>query len=152
MPTWSPASPRTRPTRKLGSGRLPEDKVQRIALVWCDLDACAGKHVLRSATRKLAIRGKGRHVKQDMILFDIGIPVCDQPLYQGNDRGDVLGDARLQVRNQHAQRPHVLVVGIDVARSNGADRHALRRRARVDLVIQIGEVASVDHFCVLLAQ
>ena len=91
-------------------------------------------------------------MEQHMPVFGVGVAPCHQFPDQVDDRGNVLSDARLQVGCQHPQRPHILVVSVDVAAGDGADGHPLGGRRRVDLVVHVSEVAGIDHLAVVLPE
>ena len=84
-----------------------------------------------------------------MIFGDIGVTGGDQPLDQRLHLGDVLGRARLDRRPQAAERIDVLVelllglLGDDADRFVERQVRILLRRARVDLVVDVGDVAHV---------
>ena len=84
-----------------------------------------------------------------MAFGDIGDAALDQPLDHGAHLVDVLGGARLEGRLQAAERLHIgleLRVGLF---GDLADRLVERqvgivaRRARVDLVVDVGDVADI---------
>ena len=84
-----------------------------------------------------------------MLLGHIGVAGGDEPLDQRPHLRDVLGRARLDGRPQAAERIDVLVeLALGLLR-DGADRLVERqvgiflRRPRVDLVVDVGDVAHI---------
>ena len=85
-----------------------------------------------------------------MILGDIGDAAGDQPLDHRAHGPDILGGARLVGRRERAERRNVLVeLALGRLRHFG-DRLVQRRGrvvapgARIDLVVDVGDVADVD--------
>jgi hypothetical protein len=78
--------------------------------------------------------------------------IGDQLLDHGDDLRHVRGHFRLDVRRHHAQRGHVLAVSGGEAVGDGADRHALFARGRVDLVVHVGDVAGIAQRAETAAQ
>ena len=143
MPAWR------RPGRLAGLRRLPQHEVHRVALVGRDLDARAGLHLVERALRQPAVVRHRRHAEQHVVFGHIGMAGRDQPLDQRLHLGDVLGRARLDRRPQAAERIHVLVelplglLGDEADRLVQRQVRILLRRARVDLVVDVGDVAHV---------
>ena len=80
-----------------------------------------------------------------MAFGGIGVPARDQPLDQRDHLLDVLGGAGLDARRQAAKRGDV---GVELRRGalrQLTDRDAFLGGARVDLVVNVGDVARVDH-------
>ena len=138
-----------RPCRLARLRRLPQHKVARVSFVGRDLDAGAGDHLVERAFRQLAVILHRRHAEQHVVLGDVGVAGGDQLLDQRAHLGDMLGRARLDGRRQAAERGHVLVELLVGFFRDLADRLVERqagiflRRARVDLVIDVGDVAHV---------
>ena len=87
-------------------------------------------------------------MEQDVALGDVGVAVGDQRLDQRLHFLDMLRGARLDRRRQHAQRLDIVVELLGGALGKVADRHAFFRRAGVDLVVDVGDVAHVgDVLC-----
>ena len=84
-----------------------------------------------------------------MVFRDIGVTGRDEPLDQRPHLRDVLGRARLDRRTQAAERIDVLVELLLGLLGDDADRLVERqvriflRRARVDLVVDVGDVAHI---------
>ena len=87
-----------------------------------------------------------------MALCRIGVATADQGLDKLDDIVDMRGHSGLYIGRQYIQRLHVLMVGVDVALGNLANRHARFCRSGIDLVIHIGEVARVDDLWVVVSQ
>ena len=139
-----------------GLGRLPQHEIHRIALVGRDVDAGAGEHLVERAPRERSVaRRAGKRVhrvgrEQHVILGDIGDAARRQPLDQRDHLGDMRGRARLMGRRQAAERGDVVVelpLGrLGYARDRLVERQVgeVARGARVDLVVDVGDVAGVD--------
>ena len=134
---------RRRPRRLAGLRRLPQHEVHGVALVGRDIDARAGDHLVERTIGQLAVVLHRRHAEQHVLLGDIGVAGRDQPLDQRLHLLDVLGGARLDGRRQAAQRRDVLLEVLVGLFGQVADRDAALRRARVDLVVDVGDVADV---------
>ena len=134
---------RRRPGRLAGLRRLPQHEIHRIALVGRDVDARAGDHLVKRALRQRAVILHRRHAEQHVLLGDVGVAVRNQPLDQRLHLLDVLGRARLDVGRQTAQRRDVLLEILVGLFGQLADRDAALRGARVDLVVDVGDVAHV---------
>ncbi len=79
-----------------------------------------------------------------MAVRHIGMAVRDQLLDHGDHRRDMLGRARLECRLQAAERRRVFLKdGVGLFRQF-ADRNAALRGARIDLVVDVGDVADID--------
>ena len=86
-----------------------------------------------------------------MVLGDIGDAARDQPLDHRPHPVDVLGGARLDGRRQRAERRDVLVE-LALGRLGHLRDRLVERQVRkvalgagVDLVVDVGDVARVDH-------
>ena len=116
----------------------------RVFLVGRDLDAAAGDHLVERPFRELAVVRHRRHVEQHVVFRHIGVAAFHQPLDQHLHRLDMLGRARLDRRRQAAERVHVgfeILVGLF---RQLADGNAALGRARIDLVVHVGDVAHVS--------
>jgi hypothetical protein len=78
-----------------------------------------------------------------MLLGHIGVAVGDETLDQRLHLRDMLGRTRLDRRRQHAERRDVRVELLQRAFGDLADRHAALRRAGIDLVVHVGDVADI---------
>ena len=123
--------------------RLPQHEIHRVALVGRDIDAGARDHLVERAIGQLAVVLHRRHAEQHVLLGDIGVAGRDQPLDQRLHLLDVLGRARLDGRRQAAERRDVLLEVLVGLFGQVADRDAALGRARVDLVVDVGDVADV---------
>ena len=140
-----PASaPRARPGRLARLRRLPQHEVLRVLLVGRDLDAGAGDHLVERAMRQPAIVRHRRDVEQHMALGHVSMAARDQPLDHRLHRIDMLGGARLHRRRQAAERIDVRLEVLVGLFRHRLDRHATLGRARVDLVVDVGDVAHVS--------
>ena len=158
MPAGSPGrgdAGGARPARLARLRGLPQDEVHRIALVRRDIDTRASQHLVERAMRERPIaRRPGQRVhrvrrEQHVILGDIGDAPRDQPLDHDAHRVDILRGARFVGRRQRAERSHVVVkLSFGRFRHLGdrlVERQAgkVPRGARIDLVIDVGDVADV---------
>ena len=134
---------RRRPRRLAAVRRLPQHEIHRVALVGRDIDARAGDHLVERPLRQLAVVLHRRHAEQHMLLGDIGVARRDQPLDQRLHLLDVLGRARLDRRRQAAERRNIVLEILVGLFGQVADRDAALGRARVDLVVDVGDVADV---------
>ena len=107
---------------------------------------CARRRASRRAAAARACRSRAwstprtarghrpRRALPDAIRRSIGVPRL----------GDVLGRARLDGRRQAAERRHVLLEVLVGGLGELADRNTPLRRARVDLVVDVRDVAHVS--------
>ena len=101
-----------------------------------------GLHVGEAAVREFAVRGEAAHAEVDTPVGDgVREARADQPLDQGEHRGDVRGGARLVRRRQAAEPCDVLPERADLALGELGRRDAHLGRAADDLVVDVGEVA-----------
>ena len=137
------------PGRLAGLRRLPQDEIHRVLLVGRDVDAGTGLHLVEGTAGELAVFGHRGHVEQDVVLGHIGMAARDQLLDQRLHLADMLGRARLHRGAQAAERVDVLVILALGQRGDLADRRVERQvgivpgGARVDLVVDVGDVADV---------
>ena len=88
-------------------------------------------------------------MEQHVVLGDIGAAIRDQPLDHRLHLLDMLGGARLDRRLERAERAHVLVELRLGLLGDAPDRLVQRqirivfRRPRVDLVVDVGDVADI---------
>ena len=144
-----------RPARRLDAGRrrpawlvrlrrLPQHEVLRIFLVRRDLDAAACDHLVKRPFRELAVIRHRGHVEQHVVFRHIGVATFYEALDQHFHWLDVLGGARLDRRRQAAERVHVsfeILVGLVRQLANW---NVALGRARIDLVVNVGDVAHVS--------
>ena len=133
-----------RPGGLAGLGRLPQHEIHRVALVGRDLDPRAGLHLVQRAAGQQAVIGHGGHVEKHVVLGDVGVAALHQALDQRLHLADVLRGARLDRRVERAERIHVLVELPRRAFRQVADGNAFLGGARVDLVVDVRDVAGVD--------
>ncbi len=126
-----------RPHRLARLRRLPEHEVGGVLLVRRDLHPGAVDHLVQRPARELAVVGIGLGVEQHVALGGVGGVVAHQPADHVDDRVHRLRGARLEGRRQRAQARHVGVVGVEVARRDHLDRHALVGGLLVDVVLAI---------------
>ena len=154
---WSRNAGRARPARLAPLRWLPQDEVHRVALVGRDLDARARKHLVGRTPRQRAVArraGKGAHGggrKQHMILRDIGDAARDEPLDHRAHLLDILSGAGLGGGRKGPEGRDVLVELALGRLGHLGDRLVERQGrmvtlgARVDLVVDVGDVADVEN-------
>lgn len=100
---------------------------------------------------KLAIIGHRAGVEQHFSASRIGMAAGDQLLDEVDHFRDVVGGARFDGRRKAAERGHIfmeLVGGLFRHRMDGVVQRQMRiipQRPRVDLVVEIGDVAGIGH-------
>jgi hypothetical protein len=87
-----------------------------------------------------------------MALGHVREAALDQAVHHGDDRVEVLGDARLEIGRGHAECGQVLVVEVGVPARDDADVDLLLGGGLVDLVVDVRDVARVQHARVAPAQ
>ena len=88
-------------------------------------------------------------MKQHVAGCGVGMTAFNQALDQGDHLWHMVGGVRFNHRRQGIERRHVLPVGRGKAFGQHADRLAIGLRRSIDLVIDIGDVAGVDHLRVM---
>ena len=148
VPARPAATPRAVPAGLFGGRRLPQHEVGGIALVRRHLHARALDHLLARAPRQRSVARERRHVEQHVAFRLIGVAAGEQALDHRDHLGHMCGRVRLDRRRQHVQRRHVLVVGGGVALRDHRGRDPLGRGGGHDLVVDVGNVAHIDHVAV----
>ena len=143
VPARAATAPGRFPAGQVVAGWLPQHEITGVALVRSHLDAGAGQHFVRVAARELAVVLVAAHREQHVALGRVGVAAVDQVLDHRDDLRDVRGGLRFDIRRDHAQRSHVLAVGSGETVGDGRDRHSLLLRRGVDLVVNVGDVASI---------
>ncbi len=158
---------RRRPGRLAGFGRLPQHEVGDVALVGRDIDSGAGDHLVeralcqRAVARQHRVRGVHRlRREQHMVFGNVGEAAGDELLDDRPHLRNVFGRARLHRRRQATERGHVVLILLIGLLGDLADRLVQRqagkvaRGARVDLVVDVGDVADIRHVlgAVVMAQ
>ena len=115
-------------------------------LVGRHLDAGAGDHLAQVSLRQAAVVFVTRYIEQYVAFRLIGMAAVDQRLDHFDHFSDMLRGKWLDVRRQHPERAHVVVVSLDVFRGNLVDRLPGLYRHLVDLVIDIRDVAGERKF------
>ena len=157
VPARPPRPPGRRPGRLARLRGFPEDEVHRVALVGRHLDAGAGDHLVERTVRQAAVVRHRSDVEEHVPLGRIGIAPLDQLADEADHvfrrivAADVLRRPRLVCRREAAEGGHVLVELLLRPRRHLADRlvqrqvRIFRRRPRVDLVVDVGDVADISH-------
>ena len=125
---------------------LPEDEITGVALVVGHFHPRSGKHVFQFATGELAVVGHGFHRKQHLAVGLVGVALFHQGLDHGDHFADVVGGLGNDARGFRIQRRHVFGEGSGETLGEYADVFAIFRRGLDDLVINVGDIAGVDHF------
>ncbi len=148
---------RARPSRLVRLRRLPQHEVHRVALIGGDVDPRAGQHLVeRAAGERTVARRAGQRVhrrrrKQHVVLGHVGHAAGDEALDQRPHRVDMLGRARLVGGRQDPERGDILVKLPPGRFGDFRDRLVERQVGkvagcpRVDLVVDVGDVARIDH-------
>src|SRR5690606_15624865 len=152
VPAGPTAAPGAVPAGQVRGGRLPQHEVARVALVWGNLDARAGQHLLGGAARQLPVAGEGGDVEQNVAFGLVRMATVDQPLAHRDDPVDVPGGIGDDIGGVGAQPRHVLVVGLGIPAGDPVDGDAQLRRGRIDLVVHVGDVARIHHLRVQAPQ
>src|SRR5665213_4394819 len=108
-----------------------------------EMIAGARDHLVKRSVRQSAVILHRRYVEQHVVFRDIGIAAFHQRLDQRLHFLDMLGGARLGRRLKTAKRFNIgfeIVVG---RLGQFLDRDAALGRARVDLVVDVGDVAHI---------
>ena len=145
VPAGAAAAPGAVPAGLVVGGGLPEDEIHRIALVGRDLDPGAGDHVVDRAAREAAVVGVALHREEDVALGLIGVALGDEITDHFHHMWDVIGGTRLMCGVERAEGGHVLAVPAGRLAGDVADRAAALDGAREDLVVDVGDVAHIDH-------
>ena len=124
VPARTAGAPGARPRRLARLGALPEREVVRALLRGVDL--LARLHVVEAAVREFAVRGEAAHAEVDTPVGDrVREARADQPLDQGEHRGDVRGRARLVRRRQAGESRDIFVELPGGARGQFGNRNTL---------------------------
>ena len=145
VPARAAAAPGRLPAGQALARGLPEHEVHRIALVGRHVHPRAGDHVVHRAAREAAVGLVGGHREEDVTPRLVGVALGDQRLDHGDHLRQVLSRAGLVGRAQAAERVHVLVVPADRLVRDLLHGAAGLLGASDDLVVDVGEVADVDH-------
>ena len=149
MPAGAAAAPRAFPARLVIGRELPQHEIGRVLLVRVDRDAGTCLLVLEVPLRQAAIVRHGVDAEQHLARRLIGVAAFDQHVDQRDHLRDVVGGARLHGGCQAAQLLHVREELVGRLLGDVADRVVQRqvgevaKRTRVDLVIDVGDVADI---------
>lgn len=146
VPARAATAPGRLPARLLVGGWLPEDEVAGVAFVVGHFHPGAGEHVFQLATGQLAVIGHGFHCEQHLAVGLVGVALFHQGLDHGDHFADVIGGLGDDVRGFRVQGRHVFGEGSGETLGELADVFVVFRRSLDDLVINVGNVAGVDHF------
>ena len=153
VPTRAPLAPGTLPHRLAGLGRLPEGKVEWVALLVVGLDAGAHLELVHIAARDGAIAGVASHGEVDVAVAGrIGVPLLDESLDHLDHRGNLLRGARANVGVEHAKPVHLLDEGVGELARDLLGRTPLLICAVDDLVVHVREVLGKRHLIALVGE
>ena len=145
VPAGPAASPRGCPSRaRPASDGFHSTKSVGSRLVGRDLDARAGDHFVERAPRQLAVIRHRRHVEQHMALGDIGV-AASRPAARSarsSRRYARSRAARSSAAGSRAPATSSWKCALVSVRQL-ADRNAALGGARVDLVVDVGDVADI---------
>ena len=145
MPARSAMAPGAVPARQVRRGGFPQYEVAGVALVRGDVDAGAGEELVGAAAGELAVIGETGDREQHVAVGGVGVAGGDQALDDLDHLGDGLSGARLDIRGEVAEGGNVGAVVFERLLGNFADRHAVFASPRVDLVVNVGDVAYIGH-------
>ncbi len=148
VPAGAAAPPRAVPADLRCIARLPQHEVGGIALVRRHLDPRAGDHRLAVAFRERPIVGIAGDGEEHVPFRFIGMALGDQSLDHRDHGRDFLRRVRRDGRRPDAKRAHVVEIMPLVTLGDDRDIDAFVRRRRHDLVVDVGDVARVDHVAV----
>jgi hypothetical protein len=147
---------RARPARLARLGRFPKDEVHGVALIGRNIDAGAGEHFVERTARERSIAwGAGIDVhccggEEHIVFGDIGETAPDEPFDNRLHFGDMIGRVRLFIRLTATEGGGVLMKLLFSRLRNLGDSliqrktRKIARGARVDLVVDVRDVAGVD--------
>ena len=87
-----------------------------------------------------------------MSFGGIGKALLDQAFAHGNHFSDMFGRTRFDIRFGRVQGPHVIKIGLMGAFGDVRNRLAAVFGARVDFIINVGDVSNVGHIWIDMAQ
>ena len=152
VPAGTATAPGAIPTGLFIAGRLPQHEVARVFFIGRHFDPRAGQHVVQRALRQLAVIGHGLHCKQHVPFRRVGVALLDQPFDHGDHFRQVLGGIGNDIRLEIVERGHILGIGLGKARRQDADLLAVIPRGLHDLVVDIGDIARIDHVAEVFLQ
>ena len=152
MPARAAPPPGAVPAGLVIRGRFPQHKVAGVALVVRDLNARAGQHVGQRPPRQAPVVRHRLDGEQHMARRLVGVLPGDQRLNEREHGADVLRCARLKARRQGVQGGHIFAILVGKLPRYGVDTRIALTRGGDDLVVDIGDVARVDHLVEQRAQ
>ncbi len=153
MPARPAGSPGAVPGRLSGLGALPQGEIERVLLFFSRCHARPGLKLLDVATGELAVALEGAHPEIDVPRArGVGLAQLHERTDQGDHLRNVFRGLGFDVRPQDLQPVHVLIKGVDVARSQGLAGHAVLPGPDDDFIVDVGEVAGKGHGVALVAQ
>ena len=123
-----------------------------MTLVRRDFHARAGDHVVQAAPGQVAVGGVALNREQDVPLCRIRMTRVDQLADHGEHVVNVSGCPRREIRIVVAECAHVVFIGSCIAFREFSDGGLLFGGGCHDLVVDVREVARVDHGGIPMAQ
>ena len=145
VPARPAAAPGRFPAGLVVAAGFPQHEIAGVALVVRHFHPGAGAHVFQIAAGQLAVVGHRLHREQHMAVRFIGVALGDQGFDHGGHLADMIGGLGHDVRLQGIERRHVLAEGVGEALGERGHRLAGFRAGGDDLVVDVGDVAGVDH-------
>ena len=152
VPAGSATAPGRVPAGLLVAGGLPQHEIASVFLVRRHFHTRPRQHLAPIALGQHSIIVIGTDVEQNMSFGCVGMSAIDQALDHRNDLRQMLGDSRLVVGRRHAQGLKILVVSGGIAVADHSDRDTFTLGGGIDLVVDVGDVADVDHALVPMPQ
>src|SRR5688572_12093570 len=149
VPARSPAPPRTFPTPFVRRRALPEREIERVALLFAELDARTGDELVDATPRELAVAREAPHREIHVALstrhvHDVRAAFLDELLDEHDDLFHVLADARFVIGVEAAYLSHLFLVDDGHPTRESEWFLAVLLGPREDLVVDVGDVANVD--------
>ncbi len=146
MPAGTPIPPGRGPGRFAGLGRLPQGKIQGVALVLPRLHPRAHSELIDGLAGEAAIVGEAAHGIVDIAVGRrIGMAPGDELTNEPLHGPHMLRRPRFQVRRPAEEGRLVLVHGVDKTGGKGLDRLPALQGAADDLVVDIRDIAHIGH-------
>ncbi|MNK64870.1 hypothetical protein D3C87_841540 [compost metagenome] len=151
VPARTTATPGAFPARFIIRGQFPQHEIAGGLLVGFHRHARARLLFVQRPLGKLAVIRHRPGVEQHFAASRIGMATRDQPFDEVDHFRDIVSGARFDGRRKATERGHILmelVGGLFRHRMDGVVQRQMRiipQRPRVDLVIEIGDVAGIGH-------
>ena len=142
MPTRSPPPPRTLPSRKIITRRLPQNKIQRISLVRSNFYPGSSYHIVNRAAGKRTIAFKAFNREEDMTLCFISMTRLNKILDHFYHFSHIVCGSGHLIRQKVAKKRHIFQVP-----SNSFIRYNLYFFAKIfcSLVNLVVDICKISH-------